>query len=190
MAGRAGNAPPPTDVEQALIDALVPVLADDGLVVEELRLVPAGRRRVLKVLVDRDPYAGPNPLAPDVPIEGLSLDEVAEVSRTVGTQLDRLTGPQDPLDGSPYTLEVSSPGIERPLTLPRHFRRNVGRLIDLRTADGSSLRCRISAATPDSVTVETNHGPRELTWADVVGASVQVEFRRPASGAGSASEEG
>jgi ribosome maturation factor RimP len=190
MAGRSGNAPPPTDVEQALIDALAPVLAGDGLVVEELRLVPAGRRRVLKVLVDRDPYAGHEQLPPDVPIEGLSLDEVAEVSRTVGARLDALTGPQDPLDGSPYTLEVSSSGVERPLTLPRHFRRNVGRLIDLRTADGSSLRCRISAATQDAVTVETNHGPRELTWADVVGASVQVEFRRPAPAAGTDPEEG
>ena len=64
--------------------------------------------------------------------------------------------------GTPYTLEVSSPGVDRALTLPRHFRRNVGRLVDLRTTAGASLRCRITAATPDSVTVQTGHGPREL----------------------------
>jgi len=63
----------------------------------------------------------------------------------------------------------------------RHYRRNVGRLVDLETADGSTLRCRITAATRDSVTVETSHGPRDLAWADVLSASVQVEFRRAAA---------
>jgi ribosome maturation factor RimP len=187
MARRAGSTPPPTGVELALTELLLPALAADGLVVEELRLTPAGKRRILKVLIDRDPYAerpgsaGPPLPAPDVPIEGLSLDEVAEASRLVSEQLDRLTGEGDPLDGTPYTLEVSSPGIERPLTLPRHYRRNVGRLVDLETADGSTLRCRITSATPDSVTVETSHGPRELGWPDVLSASVQVEFRRAAA---------
>jgi ribosome maturation factor RimP len=188
MARRAGSTPPPTGVELALTELLLPALAADGLVVEELRLTPAGKRRILKVLIDRDPYAeradssaaAPLP-APDVPIEGLSLDEVADASRLVSEQLDRLTGAADPLDGTPYTLEVSSPGVERPLTLPRHYRRNVGRLVDLETADGSTLRCRITSATPDSVTVETSHGPRELGWPDVLSASVQVEFRRTAA---------
>jgi ribosome maturation factor RimP len=187
MARRAGSTPPPTGVELALTELLLPALAADGLVVEELRLTPAGKRRILKVLIDRDPYAersssaGPPLPAPDVPIDGLSLDEVAEASRLVSEQLDRLTGDGDPLDGTPYTLEVSSPGVERPLTLPRHYRRNVGRLVDLETADGSTLRCRITSATPDSVTVETSHGPRELGWPDVLSASVQVEFRRAAA---------
>jgi ribosome maturation factor RimP len=187
MARRAGSTPPPTGVELALTELLLPALAADGLVVEELRLTPAGKRRILKVLIDRDPYAerpgsaGPPLPPPDVPIDGLSLDEVAEASRLVSEQLDRLTGEGDPLEGTPYTLEVSSPGIERPLTLPRHYRRNVGRLVDLETADGSTLRCRITSATPDSVTVETSHGPRELAWPDVLSASVQVEFRRVAA---------
>jgi len=188
MARRAGSTPPPTGVEQALTDLLLPALAADGLVVEELRLTPAGKRRVLKVLVDRDPYADGFATAagPDEPIDGLTLDEVADASRVVSERLDRLTGAQDPLDGQPYTLEVSSPGVERPLTLPRHYRRNVGRLVDLETVDGSTLRCRITSATPDSVTVETSHGPRRLGWPDVLSASVQVEFRRVAP----ADEEG
>lgn len=189
MAAPAGNAPPLSGAEQALMDVLRPVLAGDGLVVEEVRLLAGGQRRVVKVLVDRDPYAEEQP--PDVPIAGLSLDEVADVSRTVGDRLDRLDPEDDPLDGRPYTLEVSSPGVDRPLTLPRHFRRNVGRLVDLQTADGAGLRGRILAATPDAVVVRTDRGDRELGWADVRSAAVQVEFRRPAgSGRDSGDKEG
>jgi ribosome maturation factor RimP len=143
--------------------------------------MPAGKRRVLKVLIDRDPYADGAFPDPEQPIDGLSLDEVAEASRLVSERLDGLTGGADPMEGAPYTLEVSSPGVDRPLTLPRHYRRNVGRLVDLETADGSTLRCRITKATPDSVTVETSHGPRQLGWTDVLSASVQVEFRRTAA---------
>lgn len=179
MARKAGSTPPPTSVEHALTELLQPALAADGLVVEELRLTPAGKRRVLRLLIDREPFAAPE-LPPDQPIDGLTLDEVADATRVVSEVLDGLDGATDPLEGTPYTLEVSSPGVDRPLTQPRHYRRNVGRLVDLATADGSSLRCRILAATPDSVTVETNHGPRELGWADVLSASVQVEFRRAA----------
>jgi ribosome maturation factor RimP len=177
MAGRTGSTPASTGIEQALTELLQPVLGGEGLVVEEVRLMPAGKRKVLKVLIDRDPYAE-DPQTVDSPVDGLSLDEVAEASRVVSAHLDTLTGDNDPLAGAAYTLEVSSPGVERPLTLPRHFRRNVGRLVDLRTSDGSSLRCRITAATADNVTVQTGHGPRDLTWADVQGASVQVEFKR------------
>lgn len=191
MSARAGSAPPLTGAEQALVDLLRPVLGDEGLVVEEVRLLPSGRRRVLKVLVDRDPYAEEQ--APDAPIAGLSLDEVAEASRAVEDRLDGLAGAEDPLDGLPYTLEVSSPGVDRPLTLPRHFRRNVGRLVDLRLSDDSVLRGRIAAATAELVRIRTEGGERELTWADVRSGSVQVEFRRPdhaRSGDLSGDEEG
>jgi ribosome maturation factor RimP len=177
MTGRNGGTPSSAGVEQALTELLAPVLAGQAVVVEELRLVPAGKRKVLRILVDRDPYAG-DQHAPEDTIDGLSLDEVAQISRTVSSCLDALTDEQDPLAGTTYTLEVSSPGVERALTLPRHFRRNVGRLVDLRTTAGASLRCRITAATPDSVTVQTGHGPRELGWGEIEAATVQVEFRR------------
>jgi ribosome maturation factor RimP len=181
MTGRnGGGAPSSAGVEQALTELLAPVLADQAVVVEELRLVPAGKRKVLRILVDRDPYAG-DQHAPEDSIDGLSLDEVAQISRTVSGCLDALTDEQDPLAGTAYTLEVSSPGVDRALTLPRHFRRNVGRLVDLRTTAGASLRCRITAATPDSVTVQTGHGPRELGWGEIEAATVQVEFKRVAA---------
>jgi ribosome maturation factor RimP len=180
MTGRNGGAPSSAGVEQALTELLAPVLAGQAVVVEDLRLVPAGKRKVLRILVDRDPYAGEQH-PPEETIDGLSLDEVAQISRTVSTCLDALTEEQDPLAGTAYTLEVSSPGVDRALTLPRHFRRNVGRLVDLRTTAGASLRCRITAATPDSVTVQTGHGPRELGWSEIEAATVQVEFRRAAA---------
>jgi ribosome maturation factor RimP len=185
MAQRSSGSPSATGVEQALTELLEPVLAGQGLVLEELRLSPAGKRRILKVLVDRDVFAQDHGVA-DSPVEGLSLDEVAEASRIVSTHLDELADTADPLGGTPYTLEVSSPGVERPLTLPRHFRRNVGRLVELRTADGSSLRCRITSVTQESVTVETSQGARPVLWRDVLGGSVQVEFRRAAASSASA----
>jgi ribosome maturation factor RimP len=189
MAQRSGGSPTATGVEQALTELLEPVLAGQGLVLEELRLSPAGKRRILKVLVDRDVFAQDNGVA-DSPVEGLSLDEVAEASRIVSTHLDELADTIDPLGGTPYTLEVSSPGVERPLTLPRHFRRNVGRLVELRTADGSSLRCRITSVTQESVTVETSQGARPVLWRDVLGGSVQVEFRRTAAPSAGAADSG
>ena len=189
MTGRNGSTPSSAassaGAEQSLMELLQPVLAADGLVVEDLRLVPAGKRKVLRILVDRDPYAG-EPRPPEQPVEGLSLDEVAEASRAVSDLLDQLAegkgSSADPMAGITYTLEVSSPGVERPLTRPRHFRRNVGRLVDLQTSGGSTLRCRITAATPDGVTVQTGHGARELSWGEVSTASVQVEFRRTSPG--------
>lgn len=179
MTSRSGAALSSAGVEQALTELFAPALAGDGVVVEEVRVVPAGKRKVLRVLVDRDPYAGP-PRPPEEPVDGLSLDEVAEISRSLSSRLDAVPTDQDPMAGVAYTLEVSSPGVERALTLPRHFRRNVGRLVDLRTTAGASLRCRITAATPDGVTVQTGHGPRELAWTEIETASVQVEFRRAA----------
>lgn len=180
MTSRSGAASSSVEAELALTELFGAALAGNGVVLEEVRVVPAGKRKVLRVLVDRDPYAGA-PRPPEEPVEGLSLDEVAEISRSLSNRLDALPAAQDPMAGTTYTLEVSSPGVERALTLPRHFRRNVGRLVDLRTTAGASLRCRITAATPDCVTVQTGHGPRELAWTEIETASVQVEFRRVAA---------
>ncbi len=100
-----------------------------GLVLEDVAVTPAGRRRVVKVLVDRDP--GPQDVA-DEPTDPLTLDEVADATRAVSDALDA----SDLMGEQPYTLEVSSPGVGRPLTLPRHFRRNVGRLVTAARARG------------------------------------------------------
>jgi ribosome maturation factor RimP len=157
------------DLEQAL--------AGTGLVLEDVTVTPAGKRRVVKVLLDRD--------LGDVETvtertEPLSLDEVADATRLVGEALDR----SDALGEQPYTLEVSSLGVGRPLTEPRHFRRNVGRLVTARQ-DGAEVTGRVVAADATQVTLEvaaTRSTPghtQTLAYAAIQRAVVQVEFARP-----------
>jgi ribosome maturation factor RimP len=131
---------------------------------EGVELTSAGRRRVLRVLVDRD--------------GGLTLDDIADVSRAMSRDLDA----DDALGPQAYTLEVSSPGVDRPLTLPRHWRRNVGRLVKVTTVDtdgvSSSLLGRITAADDDSVELDVDGRAQQIALDTVTRARVQVEFAR------------
>ncbi|GAA4399594.1 ribosome maturation factor RimP [Ornithinibacter aureus] len=148
-----------------------------GLVLEDVAVTPAGRRRVVKVLVDRDP--GPQDVA-DEPTDPLTLDEVADATRAVSDALDA----SDLMGEQPYTLEVSSPGVGRPLTLPRHFRRNVGRLVTA-THDGQEVTGRVLRASGTDVTLDipatrsTPSRTQTLAYAGLERAAVQVEFARP-----------
>ncbi|MBM6400367.1 ribosome maturation factor RimP [Phycicoccus sonneratiae] len=164
----------------ATADSVRPVLEEalDGsaLVLDEVTVSPAGKRRVVRVLLDRDlgdVDAVTEPTAP------LSLDEVADATRAVGEALDA----SDVLGELPYTLEVSSPGVGRPLTLPRHFQRNVGRLLEVRTADGETTG-RLVAADRAGLTLEvaatkkTSARTATVPYAEVDRATVQVEFAR------------
>ena len=144
-----------------LTQELAPAVEAAGHDLEQLDVVPAGRRRVVRVLVDRD--------------GGTTLDDVAEVSRVLSEALDALDAREPGLLGSSYVLEVSSPGVDRPLTQPRHWRRNVGRLVHAVLADGSSHTGRLVAADEQGVLL----GERRLALADVVRGQVQVEFNRP-----------
>jgi ribosome maturation factor RimP len=148
-----------------------------GLVLEDVVVTPAGRRRVVKVLVDRalvDVDVATEPTDP------LTLDEVADATRVVSDALD--TG--DLMGEQPYTLEVSSPGVGRPLTEPRHFRRNVGRLVTA-THAGHEVTGRVVRASSTEVTLEvpaTRSTPARtetLPYAALERAVVQVEFARP-----------
>jgi ribosome maturation factor RimP len=137
-----------------------------GLDVEAVELTPAGNRRVLRVAVDKD--------------GGVTLDDVADATREVSRVLDD----SDVMGEQPYTLEVTSRGVDRPLTLPRHWRRNADRLVKVTLADGTTLVGRITAAGEESATLDVDGSAREVGYADVAKALVQVEFnRRPAPGA-------
>ncbi len=147
---------------------LGPVVEGLGLVLEEVTLTPAGARRVLRVVLDAADAAAP----------GLSLDAVAEASREVSAALDD----DDVMGSTPYVLEVSSPGVDRPLTERRHFRRNVRRTVEVALVDGSTVTGRVSAADDTLVLVVpgTKKGmasTREIGWDDVVRGLVQVEFK-------------
>ncbi len=143
---------------------------------EDVAVTPAGRRRVVKVLVDRaldDAGTLTEPTAP------LTLDEVADATHLVSDALDS----SDVMGELPYTLEVSSPGVGRPLTEPRHFRRNVGRLVTVHH-DGGEVTGRVTSASAGEFTVEVPAAKKlpartqTLTYEQVERAVVQVEFAR------------
>ena len=165
-----------------------PVVGSAGYDLEELVVTPAGRRSVVRVVVDRD--------------EGVTLDDIADVSRAVSEVLD---SNDDGMGRTPYVLEVSSPGVDRPLTEPRHWRRNTGRMVAVGVGPAGSvedIRGRITAVDDSGVTlaVEVQGKPgakkrpptsRQVPWPELGSGRVQVEFGRAepedrAQGAGDA----
>lgn len=147
------------------IEALVtPVVTAHSLEVDRLEVMTAGRRAVVRIFLDGDGPAGRGP----------SLDEIAEATRDISATLDGA----DITRGRPYTLEVSSRGVSRPLTEAKHFRRNTGRLVTL-TVGGEQLTGRIRGADDETVEVEVDGASRRLPLADVTRALVQVELNRP-----------
>ncbi|KQQ41632.1 ribosome maturation factor RimP [Nocardioides sp. Leaf307] len=148
-------------------------LAALGLDVEAVEITPAGKRRVLRVAVDQD--------------GGVTLDDVAEATREVNRVLDE----SDVMGEHPYTLEVTSRGVDRPLTLPRHWRRNTDRLVKVTLADGTSMTGRITDTGQETATLDVAGQQQLVTYAEVAKALVQVEFNRPGGGrAGSEEPDG
>jgi ribosome maturation factor RimP len=152
-----------------------PVVADAGYDLEELVVTPAGRRSVVRVVVDRD--------------AGVTLDDIADVSRAVSDALD---SNDDGMGRTPYVLEVTSPGVDRPLSEPRHWRRNTGRLVTVSvgpTGAKEEVTGRITAVTGTGVdlAVEAKGKPgakkraptaRHVDWGQLGAGRVQVEFGR------------
>lgn len=142
-----------------LAAVLGPAVGDLGVDLEGIEISPAGRRRVLRVVVDRD--------------GGVDLDAVADVSRAVSAALDA----GDVMGADPYVLEVTSPGVDRPLTQPRHWRRATGRTVRAERRSGGPVTGRVLAADADGVDLDTGDPtPTRLPYAAVAGARIQVEF--------------
>jgi ribosome maturation factor RimP len=151
---------------ERLATAIGPAVTRAGCDLETVSVSPAGRRTVVRVVVDAD--------------TGVSLDEVAAVSRAVSEVLDARD--TELFGNSPYVLEVTSPGIDRPLTEPRHWRRAVGRLVEV-PVDGAPTRARVVAADEAGVELADEAGSRTRHgWAELGRGAVQVEFGRPADG--------
>ena len=131
-----------------------------GLDVEAVEVTPAGKRRVLRVAVDKD--------------GGVTLDDVADATREVSRVLDD----SDVMGELPYTLEVTSRGVDRPLTLPRHWRRNQDRLVRATLADGGEVTGRVVGSDDTVATLDVDGERREVAYADVAKALVQIEFNR------------
>lgn len=142
-----------------------------GYDLEEVTLSRAGRRHLVRVVLDRD--------------GGVTLDGVAEVSRAVSAALDVAEESGGELFAGEYALEVGSPGVDRPLTLPRHWRRNVGRLVNVQVAaePGSGLgdrqlTGRVTAADDTGVVLEVSGGPRQVPYRRLGSGRVRIEFTR------------
>jgi ribosome maturation factor RimP len=148
-----------TAAKARVIAVIEPVVAAAGFDLEDVSLSRAGRRHVVRVLVDAD--------------GGINLDGIAVVSRAISTALDAAEDSGAEILAGEYQLEVSSPGVDRPLTLPRHWRRNVGRLVAV-TVAGKSLTGRLTAADEDGIVLDE----RRLTFAELGPGRVQIEFKR------------
>lgn len=148
---------------EALLEMLRQPIAAAGLDVEAVEISTAGRRRVVRVLVDKD--------------GGVTLDDLAAATAAVGDRLDDA----DALGDRPYTLEVTSPGTDRPLTAERHWRRNVDRLVAVTTHEGTSLTGRILEVSDDAAVLDVDGAATRVPYADVALARVELEFNRQRS---------
>ncbi len=131
-----------------------------GLDLEAVDVTPVGKHRLLRIAVDMD--------------GGVTLDTVAETTKLVSETLDA----SDVMGEQPYTLEVTSRGVDRPLNLPRHWRRNADRLVRVVLCEGGEATGRILSSTEDSVILDVDGQHREIDYGAMSKALVQVEFNR------------
>jgi ribosome maturation factor RimP len=154
----------PMPTEDRVSRLIAALLDERGYDLEGVRVTSAGKRSTVQVMVDRD--------------EGVDLDAIAELSTAVSTALDAA----DDFGEHPYTLEVTTPGVDRPLTAPRHWRRARGRRVRL-LLGGEPLVGRVGAVHDDTVelVIAGKTGPtvQTISLAEVTKAIVQVEFAPP-----------
>ncbi|QFU92364.1 ribosome maturation factor RimP [Amycolatopsis sp. YIM 10] len=148
-----------------LAGRLEPIVAEAvsgaGFELDALEVQQAGRRKLVKVVVDGE--------------DGVGLDEVAEVSRTVSAVLDE----QEHVLAGAYTLEVTSPGVDRPLSKPRHWRRAKFRLVRVTPADGAGFVGRVGNCDEDGARMLVDGQLRTVRYTDVAKAVIEIEFRQP-----------
>jgi len=158
---------------QRLKDYLAPTVAGENLFLEDIEIKIAGAHRTVHVIVD----------LPETEIGGVSLDRIADVSRVLSDAMDQ--DPQD--DGRPYSLEVSSPGVSRPLTEPRHWRRNTGRMVSVTPVGGEALTGRLLEVDETGITlmpelaVKKGMKPKQgekthLAFDQIAKGRVEIEF--------------
>ncbi len=144
-----------------LTELLTPAVTRAGFVLEEVTVTPVGKRRLVAVVVDCEDR---NP----------SLDEVTVVSKEVSAILDYYTQ----MGEMPFTLEVTTPGIDRPLTLGRHWKKNIGRLVKITPKTGEKYIGRIASVKDNAVTIEIKGKESEISFAEISRAQIEVEFNR------------
>ncbi|WP_405794211.1 ribosome maturation factor RimP [Streptomyces sp. NBC_01506] len=155
-----------TTHSERLRGLLEPLVSAKGLDLEEIEVSRAGRRRVLRIVVDSD--------------DGVDLDACAELSRTISTTLDE----SDAMGEDEYQLEVTSPGADRPLTERRHYERAVGRLAKIQPHEGAEFVARVLAVDEEGLDLEVpgvkgrKPTARRVEFASIAKARVELEFNR------------
>ena len=147
-----------------ITEHITPALRQAGFFLEDVHIASPGQHRIVTVIVDGE--------------SALNLDQVTIASKMVSELLDAATF----MGETPFTLEVTSPGIDRPLTLPRHFAKNIDRLLKVTKTDGVVVLGRILSHTDSDVTLSVveKKGSREISiaFADIKRAQVEIEFNR------------
>lgn len=136
--------------------AITPAIESLGFYLEDINITSAGKRSMLTVIVDGDSH--------------LSLDQVTIATKAISEIVENLPT----LGNNPFTLEVTSPGLDRPLTKPRHWRKNQDRLIKIVLIDGKGIKGRIKDSTETSVTVDE----QIINFADIKRATLEIEFKK------------
>ena len=142
---------------EQILQILEPIASNMGLDLEDVEIKSAGKHSIVQVSIDKD--------------GGINLDEVAQISNQISEALDA----KDILGEKPYTLEVGSPGIDRALTLPRHWRRNNGRLVKINFGSNTEIG-RILESDDEKVSLEVKGKTRLINFDKIDKAFIQVEF--------------
>ena len=135
---------------------ITPALTSLGFYLEDLNITSAGKRSLLTVIVDADRH--------------LSLDEVTVATKAISEIVENIPA----LGSTPFTLEVTSPGIDRPLTKPRHWRKNINRLVKIILLDGSQITGRIKQAGESAATIDES----VINYLDIKRANLEIEFKQ------------
>jgi len=144
-----------------LNELLAPVVKASGLLLEEIKVIPVGRSRIISVIVDHEE-------------RNLNLDEVAASSRVISEILENYSQ----LGDNPFTLEVTSPGVDRPLVKAYQWKKNLGRLISIVKVDGEKLIGRLKSLDLDSASLEVKSGEVSILFSEIKRATVEIEFNR------------
>jgi ribosome maturation factor RimP len=135
--------------------AITPALEALGFYLEDVTIISAGRRSMLTIIVDGDTH--------------LSLDQVTSATKAIGEIVESIQS----LGETPFTLEVTSPGLDRPLTKVRHWQKNINRLVKVVLLDGSEIKGRIIDVSEVSATVDE----KNINYSDIKRATLEVEFK-------------
>jgi ribosome maturation factor RimP len=136
--------------------AITPALSDLGFYLEDITITSAGRRSMITVIVDGDTH--------------LSLDQVTVATKAISEIVENIQS----LGQAPFTLEVTSPGLDRPLTKPRHWRKNIDRLVKIVLLDGKEIKGRVKDATEISATIDE----QVIKFSDIKRATLEIEFKQ------------